>query len=67
MTKHTVKNLNQILVRFYRRSPKFNLDCGVHKNTNGPRLYIFSTSKERFIELIKPYIISHFSYKFDLD
>jgi hypothetical protein len=26
MTKHTVKNLNQILVRFYRRSPKFNLE-----------------------------------------
>jgi hypothetical protein len=45
---------------------KFNLDCGVHKHTNGHRLYIFSSSKSRFIELIKPYIIRHFYYKFDL-
>ena len=45
---------------------KFNLDCGVHKHTNGHRLYVFSSSKERLLKLIKPYLISHFYYKFDL-
>jgi hypothetical protein len=27
---------------------KFDLDCGIHKHTNGYRLYIFSSSKENF-------------------
>ena len=45
---------------------KFELDCGVHKHTNGFRLYIFSTSRERLLTLIKPYFIEHFNYKFDL-
>jgi len=44
---------------------KFNLDCGIHKHTNGPRLYVFSSSKERLLELIKPYFINHFYYKID--
>nr|YP_009710724.1 LAGLIDADG endonuclease type 2 [Amanita phalloides]QFZ98673.1 LAGLIDADG endonuclease type 2 [Amanita phalloides]WLF85178.1 hypothetical protein [Amanita phalloides] len=43
----------------------FNLDCGIHKHTNGHRLYVFSRSKERLLELIKPYIINHFYYKID--
>ena len=46
---------------------KFNLDCGIHKHTNGHRLYIFSTSKQNLIELIKPYLLTHFYYKLDLD
>jgi len=45
---------------------KFDLECGIHKHTNGYRLYIFSSSKDKLIQLIKPYIISHFYYKFDL-
>jgi hypothetical protein len=45
---------------------KFNLDCGIHKHTNGHRLYIFSSSKEKFLDLIKPYIINHFYYKFNM-
>lgn len=45
---------------------KFNLDCGVHKHTNGHRLYVFSGSKNKLLELIKPYLITHFYYKFDL-
>lgn len=45
---------------------KFDLDCGYHKYTNGYRLYIFSTSKAKLIELIKPFLLSHFYYKFDL-
>ncbi len=45
---------------------KFNLDCGVHKHTNGYRLYIFSSSKDKLLELVKPYLINHFYYKFEL-
>ena len=45
---------------------KFNLDCGVHKNTNGYRLYIFSKSKDDLLLLIKPFLIKHFYYKFDI-
>lgn len=46
---------------------KFDLECGVHKHTNGYRLYIKSNSINKFLILIKPYIINHFYYKFDLD
>jgi hypothetical protein len=46
---------------------KFNLDCGVHKHTNGYRLYVFSSSKDNLLQLIKPYLLTHFHYKFDLD
>ena len=45
---------------------KFNLDCGVHKHTNGYRLYVFSSSKDKLLQLIKPYLLTHFYYKFDL-
>lgn len=45
---------------------KFNLDCGIHKHTNGHRLYVHSGSKDKLIQLIKPYLINHFYYKFDL-
>jgi hypothetical protein len=46
---------------------KFNLESGIHKHTNGHRLYIFSSSKDRLLELIKPYLIQHFYYKFELE
>lgn len=36
---------------------RFNLDCGVHKHTNGHRLYVFSSSKDVLLELVKPYLI----------
>ena len=45
---------------------QFNLDCGIHKHTNGHRLYVFGSSKDKLLELIKPYLINHFYYKFDL-
>ena len=45
---------------------KFNLDCGIHKHTNGHRLYIFSSSKDKLLDLIKPYLINHFYYKFNI-
>lgn len=46
---------------------QFNLDCGIHKHTNGHRLYVFKSSKNILLELIKPYLIEHFYYKFDLN
>lgn len=46
---------------------RFNLECGIHKHTNGHRLYIFSGSKDILLKLIKPYLIEHFYYKFDLN
>lgn len=45
---------------------KFNLDCSYHIHTNGYRLYIKSSSKDHLLSLIKPYLINHFYYKFDL-
>jgi len=45
---------------------KFDLECGIHKHTNGHRLYIFSSSKDKLLQLIKPYLLTHFYYKFDL-
>jgi hypothetical protein len=44
---------------------KFNLDCGIHKVTNGQRLYIYSSSKDKLITLIRPYLLPHFNYKLD--
>ena len=48
---------------------KFNLvrSSGVHKHTNGYRLYVFSSSKDKLLELIKPFLLTHFYYKFDLE
>ena len=45
---------------------KFNLESSIHKTTNGYRIYIFSTSKEKLINLVKPYFIIHFYYKLGL-
>jgi len=55
---------NQFLVKILNN--KFGLDCSVHPTTNGPRLYIHSTSRDKLIELVKPYFIEHFYYKLDL-
>jgi len=46
---------------------KFGLACGVHKHTNGHRIYIFSTSKDKFVELVKPYTLPIFYYKLGLE
>jgi len=46
---------------------KFDLNCGIHKHTNGNRLYIFSGSKDKLLKLISPYLINHFYYKFELE
>lgn len=58
-------NENEILKNLFK--VKFNLDCGIHKHTNGYRLYIFSSSKDQLLKLVKPYLIKHFYYKFDID
>ncbi|OAX35769.1 LAGLIDADG homing endonuclease type 2 [Rhizopogon vinicolor AM-OR11-026] len=46
---------------------RFNLECGVHKHTNGHRLYVFSSSRDKLLDLVKPYLIDHFYYKFDIN
>lgn len=46
---------------------KFNLNCGIHKHTNGYRLYVFSKSRSILLNLIKPSLLDHFYYKFDLN
>ena len=46
---------------------KFDLDCGVHKHTNGYRLYIFGSCKDKLLHLVKPYLLPHFYYKFNLE
>jgi hypothetical protein len=55
---------NQKLVKIMKNN--FDLDCGVHKHTNGYRLYIFSTSKNKLINLVKPNLLSHFYYKLNI-
>ena len=52
---------HQILISVLKN--KFKLECSIHKTTNGNRLYILSSSRNRLIELIKPYLLDHFSYK----
>jgi hypothetical protein len=42
---------------------KFGLMCGIHKHTNGHRLYVLSKSRDRLFTLIRPYMIDHFLYK----
>jgi hypothetical protein len=44
---YTLKD-NQKLSKILK--DKFNLDSGIHKHTNGYRLYIFSSSKNRLIK-----------------
>lgn len=46
---------------------KFDLKTSYHKTTNGYRLYIFSESRGKLLQLIKPYLLTHFYYKFELD
>ena len=43
---------------------KFYLETGIHLTTNGYRIYIFSSSKDKLINLIKPYFLPLFFYKF---
>nr|YP_009517165.1 LAGLIDADG homing endonuclease [Blastosporella zonata]YP_009517208.1 LAGLIDADG homing endonuclease [Blastosporella zonata]AYE93103.1 LAGLIDADG homing endonuclease [Blastosporella zonata]AYE93106.1 LAGLIDADG homing endonuclease [Blastosporella zonata] len=53
---------HEVLINILRN--KFELECSYHKTTNGPRLYIFSSSRDKLLELIKPYLLTHFFYKF---
>lgn len=57
-------NDHQILIELLRN--KFNLKSSVHKTTNGNRLYIHGSSKDDLLQLIKPYLLSHFYYKFNI-
>lgn len=52
-----------IIILLNLLTDKFYFNCSVHKTTNGPRIYIKSSSVDSFNKLIKPYIIEHFNYK----
>ena len=52
---------HQILISVLKN--KFKLECSIHKTTNGNRLYILGSSRNRLIELIKAYLLGHFNYK----
>ncbi len=54
---------HKLLVKIMKK--KFNLDCGIHKITNGNRLYFYGSSKEKLKVLTMPYLLSHFQYKFE--
>jgi hypothetical protein len=58
-------NEPQKLITIFKN--KFDLETSYHKTPNGYRLYIFSSSRDRLIQLIKPSLLTHFYYKFDLD
>jgi hypothetical protein len=56
---------NKFLVELLRN--KFDLQCSVHTHTNGYRLYISPVSKDKFILLVKPYLLPIFYYKLELE
>lgn len=57
-------NENQNLT--YILKSKFDLNCNVHKHSNGYRIYINSSSIYKLLNQIKPYLLNHFYYKFNL-
>lgn len=59
-------SLDEIKLLIYILKNKFGLISSYHKVTNGYRLYIFSVSKEKFVEIVKPYFLQHFYYKLGL-
>jgi len=60
-------SLNEIKILINILINKFNLKCSYHMVTNGYIIYIFSSSKAKLIELVKPYFIEHFYYKLDIE
>jgi LAGLIDADG DNA endonuclease family len=60
---YSLEDHNKLIIIFKNN---FDLSCGVHKHTNGYRLYVHSKSKDKLLQLIKPYLIPHFNYKFNL-
>lgn len=60
-TESFTKEENELLIKVLK--DKFEIDCSIHKHTNGHRLYILAESKQKFINLIKPYMLKIFEYK----
>lgn len=67
-TNNFTKEDVELLVKVLKE--KFRLDCSIHTQRNKVRkpymIYIKANSRERFVNLIKPYVIPHFSYKLTL-
>lgn len=55
---------NQRLVKIMKNN--FDLNCSIHQHTNGYRLYVFSDSKNKLLQLVKPNLLNHFNYKFKI-
>jgi len=53
---------HELLINIFKKN--FELECSYHKTTNGYRLYIFSSPRDKLLELIRPYLLIHFFYKF---
>jgi hypothetical protein len=64
-TESFTKSENELLIKTLKT--KFNLTCGLHKHTNGFRIYIWSSSKEDLIKLVKPYFITSLYYKLGIN
>lgn len=60
-TESFTQEKNERLVKILK--DKFDLDCLVTPHTNGPRLYVKASSRDKFIELVKPHLIPLFYYK----
>ncbi len=52
---------NELLIEVLKN--KFNLECGLHKHTNGFRIYIWGSSKQNLVDLVKPYFLPSLYYK----
>ena len=50
-------SLNEVKFLCKILNNKFCLECSPHITTNGYRLYIFSSSKEKLIKIIRPYFL----------
>jgi hypothetical protein len=45
---------------------KFGLNCGMIKYNGNHRIYVRNSSREDFINLVRPYLLPHFYYKVGL-
>jgi LAGLIDADG DNA endonuclease family protein len=63
-TESFTESENALLIEALKTN--FNLTCGLHKHTNGFRIYIWSSSKEDLIKLVKPFFIPSLYYKLDI-
>jgi len=64
-TESFTREENDLLAKLLH--DKFGLNCDIYIHTNGPRLYVRPTSRDKFTDLIKPYLLPLFYYKLGLN